>query len=314
MKKLYCFLILQAGLALTSCTVLVQKPAWLDAPEKACKKGELCAIGEGAGFNLASSDARAAIAKIFETKISATFKQSLASSGSFSAQDISSEIEEATEGVLNGIEIKKRYEGETSVYVLGVLNKRKAARAFRDKIKSIDERMKAMMKDGSARSVRQAEKLFLERELINSRYAFLKGGGIPAPISFEDIFRKKKARMSKVVVAIAIDAGEFEDVGRMIASSLVEQGYRIKDDKEDRTVTHVVQGTFGSEPRYMKVTGFEKFKFILDSYSIDKKGVKGGALQFTTVTTGRNLNQAAGKALIELEKYLKEHIADLNME
>ena len=295
--------------------IIAKEPGWLNAPEKSCKKSELCAIGAGTGFLSASSDAHSAISKIFETKISSTFKQTLDSSSDY-GPEITTEIEEATEGVLNGIEIKKRYEGKDTVYVLAVLNKRKAAKAFKSKIKDIDDEMKVLLKDDTSRSAIKLEKLFHKREILNRRYEFLKGEKIRSPVSFEKVFKKRKATMKKAVLGVAIREGEIKGINEIVTGSLVELGYKVVELEGEGSslATHVVQGSYTTESLYLKVDGFEKYKFVLNVFAIDKKGVKTGNLQFSTVQVGRNLKQAAEKASIEVEGYIKDHLHELSIE
>ena len=267
------------------------------------------------GFNLASADARAAISKIFETKISSQFEQIQSLSGSETILDISNEIKEETESILSGITIKYRYEDTETVYVFATLDKRKAAKALRDKIKKIDEEMKVYSNEKNARSLRKLEKLLIRRDIFNARYSFLKGGGIPAPVTLKEIIKRKNDLIKGLVIAIDIEAQEIPQIKAQIRSALVELGYSYHEDPKQKMVTHLILGSVTYKKQYLKVEGFEKYNFLLDIHSLNvKKGIKEGVLQHSIIATGRDFQQAKERALVILEEFINENIADLNIE
>ena len=55
-------------------------PDWTTDSKKACKSSELCAVGTGDTRSVSERNARVALSKIFDTKISSKLASSLSSS------------------------------------------------------------------------------------------------------------------------------------------------------------------------------------------------------------------------------------------
>lgn len=290
-------------------------PTWVKNPQKSCKKHQFCTVGSAAGVKLAEADARAGIAKIFETKISSKFTQSISSQNDQVNQNMSEEIKEEVNDTIKGIEIKDSYEGKLDVYVLAVLDKKKAAKGYKKEIEQIDEKMKVLVDDTSARSVRKAMKMYLKRETLNARYQFLSGRSIKSAVSYEKIFKKSKAAVKGVKIFVSIREDEPKEIEALVVASLTEMGYKVfRGQKYKDRGTHQVTGEFIPEKQFMKVEGWEKYKFILNLYGANAKGAKSGSLQFNTVMQGRSLKDSLAKAMPKVKEYLKENISDLNIE
>ncbi len=284
-------------------------PTWVTDLSGNCKKRELCAIGEGPGYLMASANGRKAIAQIFETKIYSKFTATETMDNTEVSEDILSEVEEITEGVLSGVEIKKVYEGKESVFVLAVMDKRKAAKGFRREIKRIDSDIKALSKDGNIKALNKIIKLFEKRSPLNSRYEFLVGGGIKPPVKREIVLQKRKDKIGKVILSVDIKESNKNELTPLIESVMSDMGFNVSNKLKS---TNSILGSLTSEKLHLKVKGFMKYKFILNLYSTDKHGDKLGSLQFATITVGINASQVYQKALVQIKEYINENISDLN--
>ncbi len=290
-----------------------EEPAWLKAPEKNCKKHQMCAVGVADGRALAEADARNGIAKIFETKIKSTFTQTTSSDNKAVSTNMSEEIMEEVNQSIEGIEIADVFESKTEFFALAVLDKNRAAEGFRTKIKELDEKMKVLIADNSAKSIRTAEKQFRTREQLNYRLQFLAGSGVASPVSYDELFKKKKASTVGVGLAVKIEGSEAKDIEALIATLLSEMGYKIIKGESEK-VTHTIAGTFTFEKQFLNVSGFEKYKFLLHVTAVNKKGEQSGSLDFSIVRTGRDYLQALENALPLFRDYLNENLGTLNIE
>ncbi len=290
-------------------------PDWTSDAKKACKSSELCAVGTGDTRSVADRNARVALSKIFDTKISSKLATSLKSSGSDVEESVSEDISEATETALAGVEIKKSAEDKTSFFSLAVVNKMKAANGFKKEIESIDEKMKAIIKEGEGLEKVKLEKLYVKREVLNRQYQFLTNKSIESPISYEEIFAAKKSATSNVVIHVYLDEDEPKTVESALARSLSEAGFQATSGQtRNKNSTHVITGEFVADKQYLNVDGFEKYKFVLKikAMKADTK-VESGHLNHEVVETGRNYSQAADKAIPKFQDYIKENIESLNL-
>ena len=310
MKKNILFIIL-----LFSNIVLADQPKWVNEPDKVCKKHQICAVGTALGRALAEADARSGIAKVFETKIKSKFSQTISSHNDDVSTEMREQIQEEVDQSIEGIEIDDSYEGKMDYYAFAILDKRKAAKGFRTKIKNLDEKMQVLISDKSATSVRQVAKMFKTREALNYRLQFLAGSGIPAKISYEEVFKKNKALTKGVVLYVDIDEQEPKEIEPVIISSLTKMGYKIVQGEQDKSAyTHAIRGRFTAEKQFLNVAGFEKYKFLLNITSSNKAGKQSGSLEYVLSKTGRSFTHAISYATPHVRKYLSENLDGLNIE
>jgi hypothetical protein len=291
------------------------KPRWINDTSRGCNKNELCAVGEGESRSFALISAKTALAKIFSLKIKSKFSQEISSHGGYVSDDTSEQIEEATEAALEGVEIKKVYEGKLYVYALAAINKRKAARGFESEIRKIDEKMQVYVNDSSASSATKLQHLFIKREGLNKRYEFLVGHGITSAIRFKQVFDARKKRVGNVIVHVFIDERKPKILEPQIAQLLVSQGYKVTTGRvRNKLSSHILTGRMTPEKQYMKIDGFETFKFQVELSSSNYKRVETGHIVFSDIETGRSYQQAYEKAVPVLMDNLKENINKLNFD
>lgn len=288
------------------------QPKWtLDlTKEKDCKRKNLCAVGVGPSVNSAKRDARAGIAKVFDTKIISKFTSKLSDRGEVATE----EFEESVNSALSGIKIIKTYEGKMDVYALAVINKAKASRGFKTEIKKLDNKMKILSSHNGIKSGKDLEKYYMQRELLDKKYQFLTGFSIPEVVRYDQIFKKKK-EMGNVIIHVYIDEAEPKEIEAVLSKLLSDQGMKVTTGSvRNRKSTHVVTGSLVADKQYMKIKGFEKYKFVFKVSSGSIREIISGVLNFSFVTTGRNYSQNYIKALLRIKEYLNENIDKLNLE
>ena len=290
-------------------------PEWAKEIKKDCKKSELCAVGTGDTRGAAERNARVALSRIFDTKISSNLSSSLKSYGKNTEESVSEDIGEATELALSGLEIKKIDEDKTSFYALAVVNKSKAAAGFRKEIESIDGEMKAIFKVGDDVDKVKLGRLFVKREVLNKQYHFLKNQYIDSPISAEEIFAAKNNGAQNLVVHVYLDEDEPKSLEGALTKAISDLGFKSSSGRvRNKNSTHVITGEFVADKQYLKVDGFEKYKFVLKlkAMKADTK-VETGHLNYEVIETGRNFSDANDKAVSKFQEYVKNNIENLNL-
>ncbi len=305
MKAIVLLIILSVSAAFSQ-----DKPKWINEPDKVCKSSEICVIGEGAGFQTASANARNEMAKVFKTKVVSTFRVTTSTDNKSFNENVLDDIQETTDQVLEGVEVVKRHETTDTIYVFASLDKNKASKRIRNAINDIDEKMEVYYEDKKRSSVFKLKRLFNQRETHNLRYEFLKGNRVPEKISFKQIVEKQKAMSQGVLVSVDIKERRPRFVQPLLVKSLGEVGFRVVPSGG----THSISGEYVSEKQHLKVDGFEKYKFVLNLYANNKDGHKTGALTFDVQTTGRDFSQAYNKALDLVKNHITENIDELNIQ
>lgn len=294
-----------------SLSIYAASPEWvnkLDTDKKLCKKdNEICAVGIGESESLAKSNARAEILKYFKTQISSKFTSELSLVGKEVSESSSERIEEITEGAISGIDIRKTDEDETNYYALAVLNKKNAAKTLRNEITKLDEMIKTLSASGDGKDIFEMEEKYIERESIYERYLLISKTKLPAPISFKEMFAKKKQITKNVLVKVTI-----EEEGKKLVSGLVKKelsalGYKSVANNQ----SHDLLGKFYPEKMYMNVDGFEKYNFILEITAQNKKGEK-NTIKESFQTVGRDYDQAYSKAIESVSDYLNKNLKKIN--
>ncbi len=291
-------------------------PKWVKSPEKGCKKRELCVVGEATGMMMANTNARKALAAFFKVQIKSTFKATTEVDVAADSveEELSEGITEITDEILEGVEIRENYHGDSTVYSLAVLDKRKAAKKIERAIKEIDDKMKTMATANNGRLARGLKKLHQQRIPLNDRYAFLMDREIKAPYSYQQIHKLVMKSVAGVVLFVDIKEMK-KDVEKIVVDALSKDSFKIVKGSSNRSkATHYVTGKFSCKQEYMKVEGFQKQRCTLDISAENKKGQKTGVFQFTTVETGRDSAQAYAKAIGQVQEYIKGNISELNID
>lgn len=292
-------------------------PEWVNDPMSACSEmEEICGSSMGEGQIIADGNARKSIALVFESKITSTMTSSkTARQESGAAIDgktnefYSSDLTESTDQMLEGVEIKKRFQDKDGYYALASLNKVKAAKRLASLIKEIDEKLIPLNKENKKTNFGKMRKFYLDREVLNARHEFLVGRRVQSSVSYEDILKKKNISLKNNLVFIKTKDEAFMP---MVLRLVTERGFKIAKDsaKADLELVANVE----SKKEYLNVNGFEKYLFTIALNSADEKGEKLGAIEFSVMGVGRSFDQAKEKVRPDIERFIEDHFDELNLE
>lgn len=281
-------------------------PDWIDNPAAACASNELCAVGEGRTSKSAKADARAALGKIFETKVASSFENVLTQNDDDTHERSRDSVSEQSDIVLEAVEIRETYDDKGRVSALAVLDKDKAAKLFKRDMAKLDEDMEEMLSRKTPPSAIRLEKLYAERSGLNRRYVVLTGKNRSESLSYADVMAYKKAVTGKKIHLTTKGGRAFD---KAIRNAMIENGYAFVSDPEKAAAK--ITATVESDEQYLNVKGFVKFAFRFTLRGPDKTGKQVEQLVESFDETGRNEVQAAANATEALKKYLSEHLVDV---
>jgi len=302
-----------------------EEPKWITNTAESCTPMELCAVGESAGKMMAEVSARDEIAKIFETKIKSenevltTAYSKTDKDGVLSGEineDVRSKIRETTELTLKGVVIKKHYEGEEAHYALAVLHKRKAAALMEREIESLSDKNNELFKDGRRSSLNKIIKNMAIMEKLNARHEFLVGSMVKSPLSLSQVMKKKREKRNENLhVALEVkEAKKTKEISHLIKQKLVDNDYIVVKNGKETNAHYKVFGEIVSEKQYFNVKGFVKFKYILKISATNTTGKSVGALEYTSIQTGRSRMQAYANAIPGIRRFISENLNELSMD
>lgn len=287
-------------------------PAWVNNPYEVCSEEQFCATGFGEGLSLARSDARAGIGKIFETKVRSSFSSSLSQeNGEVKSSDRDVVFEES-DVLLTAVEIKETYESPAGVYALAVLNKPLAASLLQDEISKLDEKMELLLSDKEPASVKKAERLYEKRQTLNQRYIILTGHPALEVVSYEDIFKAKKAAGTKRDIYLVFKGEQDPAVEDAVKSVFIDNGYALVQTPSEQARSVVFSMKSKKVP--LSVDKFEKYIFYFSMTSAQNSKNQKEAQILSTSIEAIELSeeQALITALEEFEVYLQDHLDDFN--
>lgn len=292
-------------------------PSWINDPMSACSEiEEICGSSNGDGQIIADGNARKTIALIFESKITSTMtssktsRQETGDSIEGKTQEYySSDLTESTDQLLEGVEIKSRYQDKDGYYALASLNKIKAAKRLASLIKELDEKLIPLNKENKKTNYGKMRKLHLDREVLNARHEFLVGRRILGSVSFEDILKKKNISLKNNLVLLRI---KDPSLMPMISRLVTERGFKIS--KDEAAADLEIKAVVDNKKEYLNVDGFEKYSFLIKLNSSNEKGEKLGAIEFSAMAVGRSFDQAQEKIRPDIERFIEDHFDELNLE
>jgi hypothetical protein len=249
-------------------------PAWTQG--KCDRNKYLCGVGDGADRKSADIDARAELARIFESSIA-----SIATSFEGAASTVSSKTGEkwvevqkvsqysmvSTAKVVTMSEILERWDdGKGRSWSLAVIDKANASRALREKIQQKDEVVGQGLSSAQSESdkvarlkhVKRALVAFAEREAMNADLIVIAGKGVPSPHKLADLLALLDQAAAELSMAILLSGGGAEKVRACLEQALSDKGYQIEasvdEDSEDEPSASgsfdiLIKGTVRNEKR-----------------------------------------------------------------
>lgn len=295
--------------------ILKAEPKWLSDLSSECKKSELCAVGSGMSLSMAKVNATSGIAKIFETKIKSTFTTELTIDGGQENQWGSERIEEATEMALNGVVHPLTYSGKEEYFALAKVKKSKLARIYQNEMNKLSDKMKALSEVERTGALFELENLYKTWDVFQSRYSFLTGIDQRPPISYREILRRKQKAASDVVIHLYLDEKKPQQLTPHLESILTQIGYSIAKGKVlDSDATHLLIGKIKWQKEFLKVEGFEKYKFIFNLNAKNRRHLQSGTMSFSVSETGRDFEQAYQKAMTRIKDYIVKDLHKISFD
>jgi hypothetical protein len=294
----------------------IEKPAWINNPESECfKLSELCSVGIGTSRSDAIRSAKIEMAKIFSTKISSEFSGSLKANAKDTNEELQENINEQTQAVLEGVQVKKVFDQNDGFYVQVALDKRKAAEGIKLKITDLDNEIKSIYEVKETNGKFQLKKLFVKRQALNQNYLFLTGSEITSPIASDLVFKSSKESLKGILVHIHFEEKEPKPFEAATIKFFTDMGYKVTTGAViSELATNSISGKVISEKQFLSVKGFKKFKVILKVSASNIKKHETGHLNLEATETGRNYQQAYELAEKDILNDLKDKIVELNIE
>lgn len=283
-------------------------PDFAKDPGSACSKNQICAVGEGSSLSSAQSDARANLAKVFETKIDSAFSLGL----SQDEERANEFIQESTEFFLKGVAILKNHEEKGRFYSLASLDKNKMAKDLRAKISEKDATLSKLSLSKEASSILEAFKIYDERAYLNEKYLFLTNIKLPEVISYEELIKKKNDAFKNLTVLIPSDQGLPFPFLSAIRSEFTKVKAKIVTDKNKEGYKSYLSIQYLEKEESFKVKGFVKYQFSLFIKNRERDNSLKGEIAFIESFTGRDYEQAFSKAVESFSVYFNEHFHELN--
>ena len=289
-----------------------KKPEWILDPSGSCdSKLEICAIGSSGTLNSAKIDARNGIAKFLETSVSSKFSSTISADNVESYSKQSESLEEVTEGILKGSEIKYTYDDGNTFYAFAVLDKKKFAKELKDDITKIDEKMNLLLSEGDVKYNKQLEKLYFKRDILNKKYLVVTGNLIPETIKYEQIFaNKKNTKQSSRVYFFEKGKDSFSrQIIEVIKSNFSENGVGLTS--EQQTADMIVKVSVVKNDLHLNVQGFIKQMYNLTIEVIDNTGRITNNVNESFVEVGRSEAQIKDIVLMNVRSYMQENLENL---
>lgn len=287
-----------------------ENPAWILNPIDFCGSKKLCAVGEGVSLSQASASARAALARKFTSSISTDYQEMISSNGASTDQFNTEVIREITEIEIEGVETIESFETNVGFYALAAIDRNSLAKNYLDEINKLDSEIEKKVTSQNLGAKLNLKELFLARETLNQRRHFLIKKRKPSRYKYNDILDALESSNKRF--ALVYTSEENENIHNMLKSLFERSGLVFSQNEAKANFLINVQLTEKEE--YMKVSGFEKFRFGLQLKSIDGSSQKLlGTLTTESIMSGRNRDQALEKALVALENECKEKLDKLNL-
>ena len=286
----------------------VKQPEWVNNPTSICQEDEFCSVGIGSSEKKADADASSGIAKIFEAKVKASFSSTTESKDDEVSSAVSSSVSENVNATVSNMEIKERFQKGNTFYSFAVLNKERSAKMVREQIGDIDERMEMLLTEDTAMSAARLEKLYEKRLGLNQQHIVLAGRGIPSTVSYSDVFKNKKAKTGGKDFYLFVTGTKNKSLEKSVKSLLLKNGFTfVKNREGSRVLTLSVSKS--QEP--FAIPEMVKYEYTISMRIKNADGKTTELLEEAFEGTGLNEKQAFDEAVREFEKYLKEHLEEL---
>lgn len=223
-------------------------PAWIDGKDPRYSSAQYIAgVGKGTDKKSADLDARAEIARVFESNVASVAKdfQSAATSVNGSGKGVSVEVQKTslytevtTKKTLSAIELKEHAVDGKTHYTLALLSREQCINALTEQIESLDSKINGALsraENGDEvakfKGYGSALNLMDEREGLNAmlRVCDKSGKGIPAEKSIGDIAALFDEASGNLKIGIDLQGSGAARVKDCLMESLGQKGYQLVD-------------------------------------------------------------------------------------
>jgi hypothetical protein len=299
---------------------------WVDGTSKAYPATRyLTGIGEGTDRGQAEDDARAEIAKVFESHINTNTKVQqeylkVVSQGrnrEESRVNVQDMVQVSSQKVLSGIQIAEVYKQthpKELFYALAVFDRQQAMPMLTDKIKTLDQEIKILM-DESSKETKNLQKIkiltsALQKQLLRQTHeAELavvnpSGKGLPAPIGFEEINRSLTDILTKKFrIYVAVSGDRAGEVKKSLSEGLTREGFVLTNDGKHASVA--VKGQVTIKPLDH---GDKKWKYVRWQTAFDLVNQSDQTVFGTLNNSGREGHLSTEQAILRSVMKIKKEL------
>ena len=230
------------------------KPAWVDGqPRRYPDMSYLTAVGRGPARGPCESDARGALAKVFNSRVSQVSRDW---QGHFSkvaeaapmvrveAMSISQLTRVSTDKVLKGARVMQRWvDQQGNHHCLGVIDREPTARRLTEEIGRLDKELLLQIQQGDGAATPTAKfmayaramELMQERQALNVdlRIVHPNGRGVPPPHRWRELVAKFKTSRAKIKVGLLIKGKNADTIATCMAEELTRKGIEVLEGTSD---------------------------------------------------------------------------------
>lgn len=233
-------------------------PAWVDGKDPRFPRDQyIVGVGKGPKRESAEIDARAEVARVFESNVAAVMKDFQAaasvvnSSGkgvSVEVQAVSSYQEVTTKKTLTAVELREHAQEGGTYYSLALLSREQCIHSLQEQIETFDKRIASEIQKAESGDKLAAFKgygaalnLMDEREGLNAmlRVCDRSGQGVPSPVSIGELAGKFDEASGNFKLGVDLQGSGAARVRDCLMEALGNKGYQIveiqveDEDSED---------------------------------------------------------------------------------
>ena len=230
------------------------KPAWVDGqPRRYPDMSYLTAVGRGPARGPCEDDARAALSKVFNSRVSQVSRDwqghfskvaEAAPTVRVEAMSISQLTRVSTDKVLKGSRVAERWvDHQGNHHCLGVIDREQTARRLMEEIARLDQEMQLQIKQGDGAATPTAKfmayaramELMQERQALNVdlRIVHPEGKGAPPPHRWAALVAKFKTSQARIKVGLLLKGKKADTIQTCMAEELTRKGIEVLEGTSD---------------------------------------------------------------------------------
>jgi len=230
------------------------KPSWVDGlPGKYPDMSYLTAVGRGSARGPCEDDARAGLAKVFNSRVSQVSRdwqghfsavREAAPAVRVEAMSISQLTRVSTDKVLKGSRVMERWvDHQGNHHCLGVIEREQTARRLSQEIARLDQELELQIKQGDGAATPTAKfmayaramELMQERQALNVdlRIVHPRGQGAPPPHRWEALVAKFKTSQARIKVGLVLKGKKAATIQTCMAEELTRKGIEVLEGTSD---------------------------------------------------------------------------------